>query len=103
MYSEARPRSRGCFGWPGFGRWLVNDNRPTPCDSQKDVITKVLKVLCFDIDSQVFILKGLERGNVCKVDMGWALRKETGSVTRWKANITQHDSITITGCQVLSC
>jgi hypothetical protein len=97
MSSEARPRSRGSF------RWLVNHNCPTPCDSQKDVITKVLKVLCFDIDSQVFILEGLGWGNVCKVDMGRGLSKARGWLASWRVNITDHDSITITGCQVLSC
>src|SRR5271165_1748856 len=95
--------SRGSFRRPGFGGSLVNDNRPTPCDSRKDVTTKVLKVLCFDIDSQVFIPGELGRGNVCKVDTGRAPGKARGSLASWMADITEHDSITITDCQVLSC
>lgn len=102
MLPEVGPCSRSSFRRRGIGGWLVNDNHPTPWDSQKDVITKVLKVLCFDIDSQVFILEELERGIVCKVDTGRARRKDWGSLASWMATITCHDSITITGCQVLS-
>ena len=67
------------------------------------MITQALKVLCFDTDSQVFILEELAERFVDKMVMGKKILDGAMEKAEWRATITRNDSIRITSCQLVSC
>ena len=66
------------------------------------MITQALKVLCFDTDSQVFILEELAERFVDKMVMGKKILDGAMEKAERRATITWKDSIRIIYRQVIS-